>query len=994
MLDFPRTIGKYGGNPSGLKLLDDPKPELMSYATLVGPSRKTDEHISTIRAVYEWQGSPLMFLVNSDDLQDKPDRLVNIRRLLAMRGDALYLGVAASGRLTIYLIALDDQKSPREIQIPQEIDQLDHLLLPWLANNRPDIKRSNGRWISDVILKLLTEAIDSLIMADGIEHEDAISLVGRTLFTRFLSDRDLLPKNYKKRAAGLFDNADLARETSNWLDRTFNGDLLPLSEGIFNALTPEKYLVLGDILRRAPSRQLSLGWEEKWDRLHFAHIPVGVLSQVYELYLRKHDSEKQRAEGGFYTPQPIVDLMTSAAFKGIASNDEVRCAKVLDPAAGAGVFLLTAFRELVAIEWQQTGIRPSTKKLRQILHDQIAGFDVNEAALRFASLGLYLIAIELDPNPQPVDKLAFSNLRGNVLHLLDDETGLGSLGLLVDDIHKNRYDLVIGNPPWSRGTKLKNWPNVKQLVSKIAKEKGIDGKPLLLPNKVLDLPIVWRAMEWAKPEGQIAFALHGRLLFQQGDGMPGARQAIFDALDVTGIVNGSELRDTKVWPKIKAPFCLLFARNRRPTPGSAYRFVTSHYESSLNNSGRMRIDTLNADLISNPQLRETPELFKILSCGSRADLAILKRLRQNEYPTFEEYWHREIGQSKSGGLLGGGNGYQNLRKSSRIRKVGDGKRGVSACYLHGLPDLEIGALSEILIDALRLPTFKHDRIHDPRQKEIFYGPLLLVHQSPSTDSQRITTAVSDTDVAYNASFYGYSPGSHPKAGLLVRYFALVLGSRFTFWWVLMTSGKFGVERPVVEKMTLERMPIPDFDTLEDTTLAELRSLFDDLVQDPRKWKDVDHWVAKLYDLSDYDVQTIEDTLSFNLPYEKFWKGAEEIPSKTMQTDFCNVLRDKLLPWCRRYGTEVDVHSVPVPTLSPWHCIGISTHDNRKSTSVTSDELLKIFNNADALAASEIDLPLGPDYLLHARLTQSRYWTGTHARLYAKNMIWEHLDLFK
>ena len=73
MLDFAKTIAEFGGNPSGLKMLNRPMPELLAYATLIGPTRKTDNHLSMIQAVYEWQGSPLMFLVDSDDLRENPN---------------------------------------------------------------------------------------------------------------------------------------------------------------------------------------------------------------------------------------------------------------------------------------------------------------------------------------------------------------------------------------------------------------------------------------------------------------------------------------------------------------------------------------------------------------------------------------------------------------------------------------------------------------------------------------------------------------------------------------------------------------------------------------------------------------------------------------------------------------------------------------------------------------------------------------------------------
>lgn len=998
MFDLAKTIAEFGGDPSAVRSLDEPVPDLLAYATLLGPNRKADDHISLIRGVYEWQGSPLMFLVNSDDLQGKPDHLLAIRRLLAMRGDAPYLGVVAPGHLDVYRIALDDQRAPSQIRVLSDDDPSSHLVLPYLANNRPDAALSNQRWISDVVLRLLTEAIDTLILIAGINHEDAISLVGRALFTRFLADRSLLPSDLGEDASLLFDDAERARSTSGWLDRTFNGDLLPLNEGVFDALQEQGCSILGNILRRAPGGQLSLGWAERWDRLDFAHIPVGVLSQAYELYLRNHTPMTQRREGGYYTPRPIADLVVRAAFKGLEDRDRLKGAKVLDPAAGAGVFLLTAFRELVAAEWRQTGVRPVTSDLRRILYDQITGFDVNEAALRFGALGLYLMSIELDPSPQPVDKLAFSNLRGHVLHLLQDEdgdaSGLGSLGPLVGEEHQQRYDIVIGNPPWASGTKLANWSFTRKLVSQIAQKRGVEGSPPLLPNEVLDLPFLWRAMEWAKADGQIAFALHGRMLFQQGDGMTGARQAIFDALDVTSIVNGTELSETKVWPEINAPFCLLFACNRLPSPEAAFRFVSPHRESSLNASGRMRIDALNADLIASERLRGTPELFKMLFRGTTADVAVVERLRRNHHPTLEAYWRREIGFSGRSRLRGAGQGYQFARPSSRIRKQGDEKPGVPASYLHGLPDLTIDALSCILVDTDALLDFQHERIHDKRQRELFNGPLLLLHQSPPTGRERITTAVSDADVAYNESFYGYSPGPHAKAALLVRYFALVLGSRLTVWWALMTSGKFGVERRVVEKAALERMPIPDFDMLDQAKLDAMQTLFDGLVNGSRSWNDVDQWIFELYGLSDRDLQTIEDTLTFNLPYAANRQRAEDPPSSAMQIAFCETLTEELRPWGRRFGTDLDVRVVPTRRLSPWCCIEITAGGDLGSPSAAPADLVALLRVADTLAASETDLRLGSNRLLHARLAQARYWTKTRARLYAQHVVWTHLDLLK
>jgi len=119
---------------------------------------------------------------------------------------------------------------------------------------------------------------------------------------------------------------------------------------------------------------------------------------------------------------------------------------------------------------------------------------------------------------------------------------------------------------------------------------------------------------------------------------------------------------------------------------------------------------------------------------------------------------------------------------------GDGLPGADAGYLHGLPDIDVAAFNSLLIDTTRLSTFQWDRIHDPRDPALFVGPLALVHQSPPVERGRIQVAVSDKAVAYNESFYGFSPGDYSDGHILARYLALVIGSRFALWWSLVTSG--------------------------------------------------------------------------------------------------------------------------------------------------------------------------------------------------------------
>ena len=997
MADLRASLAEFGADPSTLRLLDDECPELLPYATLMTARRNRHAPLGIVEAVYEWQGTPLVFLIDADSLEDD-GQLQRIRRLLAMRGDAPYLGVVAPGSLNVYRIALD-RKSSQQARWADG-DGARSTVFARLGNERPQAAIASRSWITNVVLRLLSGSTTRLIELE-VQHEDAISLVGRALFTRFLADRDLLPEGMSQPGteANLFDTREMAEETSDWLDATFNGDLLPVSAGIFETLPALSYGVLGDVLRRAPDSQPFLGWEEKWSNLDFAHIPVGVLSQAYELDLRKHAPDKQRREGGYFTPRPIAELMVRASFRALERRDTGKSARVLDPAVGGGIFLLTAFRELVAEHWRADGKRPDTEVLRRILYKQMVGFDINEAALRFAALGLYLLSIELDPNPRPVDKLRFDDLRGTVLHRVtgaEEEEGktLGSLGPLVGDEHKGRYDLVIGNPPWASGTKLPEWNGVCETVARIAAGRGIANTAPPLPNEALDLPYVWRAMEWAKPDGQIAFALHARLLFAQGDGMPAARQALFEALDVTSVVNGAELRQTKVWPHISAPFCILFGTNRKPGVEAGFRVISPRIENSLNRAGGMRIDSANAEVVASWQLVDTPEILKVLFRGSKADLGVLERIRAEGHPTLYDFWKEKFGLADRGRLRGSGNGYQTLRPTSRVRRRGDGLPGVDASYLRGRPQITTAPFTSILVDNSLLDLFSHERIHDPRSIALFVGPQAIVHESPLKSTARISVAVSDEGIVYNTSFHGYCPGAHPDAALLVRYLALVLGSKLAIWFALVTSGRFGVERDVVEKITLDRLPLPRFDKLTPLQRVEVERLVEGLESRAVSWEEVDEWVMRLYGLGERDLQVIFDTLEFNLPFAENKRNAQAPPSSDEREQFCEVLRDELMPWCDRFGSRLAVYQIPPLTMSPWQAIAVRTGLREVAETVSEDDWAGLLRAADEAAASEILVDNGPDGLLIGRLAQRRYWSETQARLLAQRIAWSHVELLK
>ena len=405
--------------------------------------------------------------------------------------------------------------------------------------------------------------------------------------------------------------------------------------------------------------------EIDWGDLDFAHIPVGVLSQVYESFSHRADPRTARDTSIHYTPRTIARLMVDEAFAAVKDPAD---AKVLDASCGAGIFLVLAFRRLVRERWQHDDERPNTAKIQDILYKQIRGFDISESALRLAALALYITAIELNASPRPPRALKFPrNLRGEVLHRFGDQDDaaeksadfpLGSLGPEVPRELDKTFDIVIGNPPWTRlrdrteeGGSKADKKERKSAIAALNAEFTAIGRRVLEarglnelarnyhnPDMNPDLPFLWRAMEWAKDGGVIALAMPARLFGRTtGKGFE-AWRAILRSVEVTGLINGADLRWSSVWKDVDMPFCMFFARNAIAKPGHRLHYACPINEPDLNGEGRFRIDYEAAQSISAAHVEKEPWLLKTLSLGTWLDVDVMESLLDPSKKTLGQRW--------------------------------------------------------------------------------------------------------------------------------------------------------------------------------------------------------------------------------------------------------------------------------------------------------------------------------------------------------------------
>ena len=1005
-----RNLPAYGvQNPT---ILDDATdPESIDYLDLLpSDAKRNSDTVVLPEAVAECQSRPLLYVVSkanlSNDLERYERELRQLRRTLGSRGERAYLGILEPGQLSVMPISLDDVFP--EAVLYQKGTGKALTFFSRLSMGEYDGKGepSSPDYVFDQMFHLLEHITNELAGRYNVDKDDVLSLIGRALFFRFLCDRRVVkPQSLRSIAPNAdnlkncFQTPKNATSTSAWLDRTFNGDFLPLTDygdlAFFNRMGKKTggdvFAHLSAILQgHEPAGGAAYQQVFEWAKFDFAHVPVGLLSQVYEAFSRRW-SPDARETSVHYTPRRIADYLVEEAF---ADLPNAASARVLDPACGAGVFLVLAFRRLYQAKWRAEGDRPDTAAIREILERQLTGFEVSESALRLTALSLYLTAIELDPDPIPPSKLGFKNLRDRVLFNCrradDPKDGpiIGSLGEHVGEKHNRAYDVVLCNPPWTslkkehkalaaEYTKISHDVLVRRSLGDLAKKyKNPDNTP--------DLPFIWRAMDWCKFNGRIGMVLPGRLLFKQEAIPCHARETLFKSLAVNGILNCSNLSDTPVWPKMSQPFLLLFAQNRSPKPDHQLRWVTPHCDLSLNRKGEVRIDSKSVQLVSIQSTLDEPWLWKALAIGTSLDVEVIRKVKATPAPPLLKYWQKDLGLESSNGYM--------------IKP--DQKKQFDARFLKNLPDLNSTKQFRFYVETRMLSLFRdnhkgQDTAARPRRESVYRGPITLFIESPSEDREGGLALLSLVDLAYNQRFHGYSAFGHPEGELLARYLHLFIHSQIWVHYALITSPLFGTERRCVYKGVLDECPIVPIERLDAEQRGAIRQLSERLISgNPRVFDDIDAFFASLYGLNKCDSEVIRDTIETSLPYKKTRSRSCQWPTPDERRRFAARLESSLRPFLRKLGKEVqvDLWKRPADLKTPYSVVLVGTDDNTVDfpENMFHVEMLPLANES---GASRVILEL-TNSLAIAVLNQYRYWTPSRARLCAGEILLRHMAVFE
>ena len=215
-----------------------------------------------------------------------------------------------------------------------------------------------------------------------------------------------------------------------------------------------------------------------WSKYSFEHIPIELISNLYEEFLPKEKNKKGKKtdtpeNGAVYTPSFLVNLLIDERLP-LNFNDTSEKIKLIDPACGSGIFLVVAFKRLVQrwrIKHRKNGelANPEPEVLKKILKDNIFGIDIhpNSVHLTIFSLQLALCSM-LKPKQIWTKKGLFNDLEkdGNIIES-------DFFDYLAEEKFTRDFDLVIGNPPFKELSK-KEFAVYKKKLFKFEEKENIN----------------------------------------------------------------------------------------------------------------------------------------------------------------------------------------------------------------------------------------------------------------------------------------------------------------------------------------------------------------------------------------------------------------------------------------------------------------------------------------------------------------------------------------
>lgn len=485
--------------------------------------------------------------------------------------------------------------------------------------------------------------------------EQSLNLIGRSIFIRYLEDRNVLVEDYFQKIGGndvikyydILQNKSHTYRLFKKLREDFNGNMFPLTPQEEEKVTANHLSVLRDFLQgRSLGNQPALFfWAYKFDI-----IPVELISSIYEEFY--HELEDNDKQGTHYTPETLVDFVLSQSLK----DKQLESGTVLDLACGSGIFLVEAYRRMVYYQMGRSKRNLKPKELETILCERIFGVDINASAVSVAAFSLYLTMLDfMDPSDIRQHKLPL------LVHEAHQDDSEGNLfvansfwltpteqftiqqrleqkkyqGRSLDEkivkypslpLGERKFDLIVGNPPWGD-------------------PKDEEGKRAILWCNAFNYPVgdtelsqcfIWRSKSLLKNDGKVGLLVSSSAFFKNQQPSLDFRRELLETTCLHGVYNFAHVRHIFFQGQkheANAPFAGLFFTLAETKNGALEnRVVYSAVKRNRLIEGLQTVvlDKLDRHVVPQWQFIERDTLWKTLLWGGSSDVNLITFTERNK----------------------------------------------------------------------------------------------------------------------------------------------------------------------------------------------------------------------------------------------------------------------------------------------------------------------------------------------------------------------------
>ncbi|MBU4373248.1 MAG: SAM-dependent methyltransferase [Euryarchaeota archaeon] len=777
----------------------------------------------------------------------------------------------------------------------------------------------------------------------GLEYPIIHNLLGRSIFILYLEDRGAINKDsyytqFSDGAATYFDvikDKDAAYRLFDKLEEKFNGDLFPVTKAELTAVESTHLKTIRELFlgTHMQIRQTTL-----WRPYDFGVIPIELISAIYEEFLHKEEGKGYTSEkGAYYTPHALVEFILNEVLPWPSDKDHRYDISILDPACGSGIFLVEAYRRLVA-RWKfgrnERSISPL--ELKDILTNYIYGVDVDPDAVRVAAFSLYLALMDyLEP------KTIWEQIQFPYLVFCPDKPEDYGKNLFPMDIFKSgpfenkHYDIVVGNPPWKRD-------GLPEHISAYLRDLGF--------AQEIAQAFLWRARDFSS-KGRVALVVTSKILFNIETNDHYFRSEFFGKNYVETVVNFSALRKTKgkrgrqLFVSAVGPATIFFYRTNPPEQSKSNLLYCTPKPTRIDNAlPGITIDASEFKFLPIDKCITSDKIWKVAMWGTQRDLEIIEK--------FQKYGNlaQHFGSCKSKLPWKGARGFQTSPSP-------DKNKNKSNPQLSNMPFIDAKDITRFWVNPDKITKVKPNTFVAFGCMETYFGPHILIKEGQS--NKRFCAAFTEYDCAFRSTITGVSGRSEEST--LMKAITAYLNCSFSSYFLFMTASTWGIERERVYHTEVFQLPdLPFHFTKEQldklaSKVDTIGKLMADGLPDTdtyvRKIEDeIDQIIYDFLDLSESERFLIEDVLQYSLDF--FQEGENSKACDIVDTEdldiyaktFCAAI-NSILQFGDSGATAI-VYNGDVPL----RLVSIRFSKDKKGETVTisdsTDELKAALENLD------------------------------------------------